>query len=62
MYAELNAKDTIVINIPYFRYFINEIGFPCAAAVSETITFAAAPMIVMLPPRHAPRERHHQRG
>ena len=27
-----------------------------------SLTFAAAPIIVIFPPRHAPRDRHHHRG
>ncbi len=50
MYPVLINKASIVIEKPYFKNLINEIGHPFLCAVSDTITFAAAPIIVMLPP------------
>ena len=41
---------------------MNFMGYPAAVEVSETITFAAAPIIVIFPPRHAPKDRHHHSG
>ena len=51
-----------VVKIPYFKKRINEIWYPFAAALSLTRTFAAAPMIVKFPPRHAPSDKHHHNG
>ena len=62
MYTELIIRDTKVIPAPYFKKYINFIGLLFAAAVSDTITFAAAPIIVILPPRQAPSDRHHHKG
>ena len=58
---EMESEIKTVIT-PYFKKYINEMGSPCFAEFSETITFAAAPIIVILPPRHAPSDKHHQRG
>ena len=54
-YIELNNKDMKVTRIPYLRYFKNSILYPLAAAASVTITFAAAPIIVIFPPRSPER-------
>ena len=50
------------IAAPYFIKRMNDIISPCLAAFSDTMTFAAAPIMVILPPRHAPSDRHHQSG
>ena len=62
MYIVLKSKAVIVDTTPYFRKSINKILCPLAAAVSETITLAAAPTIVTFPPRQAPNDRHHHIG
>ncbi len=62
MYMVEIPSDITVVIIPYFRNFIKGIGRPAFAAFSETITFAAAPIMVMFPPRQAPRDKLHQRG
>ena len=59
---ELNANEINVTITPYLRYFKNSILYPLTAAASVTITFAAAPIIVMLPPRQAPNDKHHHSG
>lgn len=59
---ELISNEVIITTTPYLRNPINDIGCPLAAAFSETITFAAAPIIVMFPPKQAPKDKHHQRG
>ena len=55
-------NDVNVTNTPYFKKYINLIGCPVEAAVSETITFAAAPIIVIFPPKQAPKDKHHHSG
>jgi len=51
-----------IVTTPYFKNLINGIGYPLCAEVSETITLAAAPIIVILPPRQAPNDKHHHKG
>ena len=62
MYTVEILSDITVVIIPYFKNFIKGIGLPAFAAFSEPITFAAAPIMVMFPPKHAPRDNAHQRG
>ena len=61
-HAVLIASDMNVIIAPYFRNCMKVILYPCFAAFPDTMTFAAAPIIVMFPPRHAPSERLHHSG
>ena len=56
---ELKTKDIKVTNAPYFINRKNKILCPLEAAVSLTITLAAAPIIVKLPPKHAPNDNAH---
>ncbi len=41
---------------------IKLMGYPSRDAMPETITLAEAPIMVPLPPRHAPRDKAHHRG
>jgi hypothetical protein len=59
---ELRESEINVVIAPYFINLIKEIGCPFVAAVSLTRTLAAAPIIVKLPPKQAPKERAHHRG
>lgn len=55
-------SETAVTRTPYLKNFINEMLYPNAREESITITLAAAPIIVALPPKHAPRARLHHSG
>ena len=61
-HAALMASDISMTMNPYLKNCIKVILCPCFAEFSDTMTLAAAPIIVMLPPRHAPSERLHQSG
>ena len=58
----LISNDRITTATPYFMNLKNAIGWPSFAAFSETITLAAAPMIVQLPPKQAPSDKLHHNG
>ena len=62
MYTVAADNEINTVTKPYSKNCINVIGCFLAAADSETITFAAAPMIVKLPPKQAPNDKHHHRG
>ena len=62
IYTELIASDIKRTNAPYFMNFKNSMGCPFDAAVSLTMTFAAAPIIVRFPPKHAPKDNAHHRA
>ena len=62
MYPELNAKEMKTVIIPKPINFKKPMGKPYFVAFSDTITLAAAPIIVILPPKQAPSERHHHKG
>ena len=62
---EYAVTTTIVTNIignPTLKKRLNEIGYPASSAIPAVTTFAEAPMIVPLPPRHAPKESAQARG
>ena len=61
-HTALIASEMPVTITPYLKKYMNVILCPCFAEFSDTMTLAAAPIIVMLPPRHAPSERLHQSG
>ena len=51
-----------MIGIDHFMKGINLIGWPSRAAMLAMITFAEAPIIVPLPPKHAPKDKAHHAG
>lgn len=62
MYTVDAVNEINTVTKPYNKNCINEIGCFLAAADSETITLAAAPIIVKFPPKQAPKDKHHHRG
>jgi hypothetical protein len=52
----------IIIGIPYAINFMNDIFLPAFSAIQRTMTFADAPIALLLPPRHAPKAKDHHNG
>ena len=45
-----------------FMYLQNDILLPCLSTIPRAMTLADAPIIVPLPPKHAPIDKAHQTG
>ena len=59
-YSDAIVSDVREIRIPNFIKSRKEILTPYFLAIPMDTIFAEAPIIVIFPPRHAPRESAHQ--